>query len=379
VIWANVAAHAYHGFAEYDFGTTPEFLGSHHVTVHYLVNDVLMYLFFFLVILEMRRDLLRGGDLGAWRARFSTLFATLGGVLVPFAIYKYLAYKYVPWITEGFAIPMATDIVFANLVARIVFGRGNHPAKVFLRALAILDDLITTLVIAVFYGDDVDWLGLLPWALSLLMLTAFMNAHGVRNKYTYMVLSVPAWVMFSHFGVHTAIAAIVFAWFIPHGKSAEQNFFPGPHCWTPDARDEVLENIEHWLRRGVVPLTLMAFGLVNGGIAIGLGGSTTYIVLAGLLIGKPVGIVLGTLIGALVGFGRPDGVSWRDVLIVGFAASIGFTVSIFVADIALEDPTFLSHAKLGATMSFIGGAIAILIGKVTRNDAELDSSAVASH
>lgn len=365
--WAYMAMSNYEHFWHYDLGHLPHILGGHHLTPHYIVNDMLMTGFFCLVILEMRRDLIRGGDLGSWSVRFSTAFGTVGGMLGPYVIYKLLSNAYMPEIANGFAVPMATDIVFADMIARVVFGKGNHPARVYLRALAILDDLGTTVIIAVFYGDGTDWLGLLPWALAIFFFGAYVHGYQKRPSiWPYFWMIVPAWAVHAHFGVHPAICAILTVWFIPHESSSKANYFPGGYVWDTEEKHGILSIMEHRLRRGIVPFILFSFGLANGGITLGLGGGTTYIVLVALMIGKPMGIIISASIGHTIGFRIPAGVRWADIMIVGFAAGIGFTVSIFVSNLAFDDPVILDHAKLGATASFMSGLIAIALKRPLR-------------
>lgn len=390
LIWANIEPAAYHGFVEYVL-VDHALIGHPHLaedgsvayrslTVHYLVNDVLMALFFAMAGKEVWEAVaLKDGPLRGRRAA-TPLIATLGGMLGPVAVYLGIAAlvgsSTFSAVAHGWAIPTATDIAFSYLVGRIVFGAG-HPAVRFLLLLAIADDALGLLILAVFYpsGDLAPaWLLLsLAAAVGVYFLANWLprrldrgkqdrpNSTWVRRNlsfWPYAVAGALSWFGFQEAGIHPALGLLPVIPAIPH---ADRDFgiFAGP-----DRPADLLNHIEHLLS-APVQVVLFLFGLANAGVEFSAISEPTWLVLAGLVIGKPVGIFLFGWLGAR-GFGLPTGMRLADLFVVGCVAAIGFTVALFVASVAFDPGPVQDAAKMGALFSFGAAVLAILAGLVLK-------------
>jgi Na+:H+ antiporter, NhaA family len=385
LIWANVDNGSYLAFVHFDLsdllpdGTqggeealhaTGKTSSTEHAgfTLHALVNDLLMALFFALAAKEVWVSLLPGGALSNVRKAATPLLATLGGVLGPAVIYAAGAaiIGESGWLGQpgelgrGWAIPCATDIAFSFLVARIIFGPG-HPAIAFLLLLAIADDAAGLVILAVFYPS-----GELQLRWFLLTATALLMAVGMRrvglDRFWWYLL-IPgslSWLSFYLAGIHPALGLVPLIPCLPHARTAIVEVDAGDR-----RRGDTLTEFEHWWKRPV-ELILGLFGLFNAGVVLGSVGPATYLVLLGLLVGKPVGITLLTWLAVKsLRLELPEGMSFRHIVSLGMVAGIGFTVALFVASAAFRQPGPLQDAaKMGALLSFVAAPLAILLARV---------------
>ncbi len=393
LVWANLDAGSYHHFVEYVIWDHAP-IGHLHsaedghaayrtLTLHYLVNDVLMALFFAIAAKEVwEAVILKNGSLRGKKAA-TPLIATVGGMLGPIAVYLGIAYflgsTTYDAVANGWAIPTATDIAFSYLVGRLVFGAG-HPAVRFLLLLAIADDAAGLLILAIFYpsGDLAPiWLLLsLGAAVGVFALANWLPRYldrgdqlrrrstWVRTKlsfWPYLLAGCASWYAFQESGLHPALGLLPIVPTIPH---ADRAF--GIFAAAEEHLHDLLNHIEHALKYPV-EIILGLFGLMNAGVEFSSMGEATWLVLAGLLIGKPVGIfMMGWIAAKPLGLGIPEGMRTIDLLVIGCVAAIGFTVSLFVASVAFDAGPVQDAAKMGALFSFAAAAISIVVGKLTR-------------
>lgn len=339
----------------------------HGINVHFLINDILMALFFAIAAKEVWESLLPGGALSNPRKAATPLMATVGGIVGPAGIYLLGVMLFdaptpegVRELFPGWAIPCATDIAFSYLVARIIFGSG-HPAIAFLLLLAIADDAAGLVILAVAYPSkplELQWL--------LVTVVAMGIAYGLRKSrvqsfWPYLLVpGVLSWISFDLCGIHAALGLVPIIPLLPHAHTDLGIF----------ARDELhrsdtLNEFEHWWKNPV-ELILGVFGLANAGVvfsAIGLG---TWLVVVGLLVGKPVGITLFTWISEKVfKLEVPKGMGYRHIITLGTVASIGFTVALFVSTAAFKVPGPIQDSvKMGALLSFFGAVAAFIVAKL---------------
>jgi NhaA family Na+:H+ antiporter len=297
------------------------------------VNDGLMAIFFFLMGMEIKRELL-DGELASPRRAALPLFAAAGGMLIPALLY--FALNRTGSAVAGWGIPMATDIAFALAVVLALGDRVPLGLRVFLTALAIIDDLGAVLVIALFYTGGVSMQALVVAAAALLGLI-FLNAAGFRTFILYGVLGMVLWIAVLKSGVHATVAGVLFAMTIP-ARTPED---PSP-----------LERAEHGLLPWVAFAILPIFALANAGVVLGGDGgaalSVTMGVVLGLVVGKPVGVLLFSWIAVRLGVADlPAGATWLQVTGIGALCGIGFTMSLFIAGLAFPDPDLLRGAKIG--------------------------------
>lgn len=387
LVWANVDYTSYHRFVEmtlWDHAPIGHLHDGHRtLTLHYLVNDVLMAFFFAIAAKEVwEAVILKNGSLRGKRAA-TPLFATAGGMFGPIAVYLGLAmvlgsdtYNAV---ANGWAIPTATDIAFSYLVGRLVFGAG-HPAVRFLLLLAIADDAAGLIILAIFYpsGDLAPvWLLLsLAAALGVFFFANWLPRWLDRGKQhrpastfvrktfsflPYLIAAALSWYGFMRSGLHPALGLLPIVPTIPH---ADRAF--GIFSEAESHLHDLLNEIEHALKTPV-EVVLFMFGLCNAGVQLSSMGDATWLVLAGLLIGKPVGIlIMGWIAAVPLRLGIPDGMRIVDLVVIGFVAAIGFTVSLFVASVAFDAGPVQDAAKMGALLSFAAAVIAIISGKLFR-------------
>ncbi len=392
LIWANIDGHSYHAFVE--FVLIDDFIIGHphaddhgHIhrtlTLHYLVNDVLMAFFFAIAAKEVwEAVILKNGSLRGKKAA-TPLVATLGGMVGPISVYLGLAAvlgsDVYDAVARGWAIPTATDIAFSYLVGRIVFGAG-HPAVRFLLLLAIADDAAGLIILAVFYPS-----GELAPVWLLLSVFAALGAYGlfnwlprrldrgnqarpnstwVRQKlsfWPYLVAGCLSWYGFQESGLHPALGLLPVVPAIPHADRAFGIFSAAETHLT-----DLLNQIEHALKHPV-EIILFFFGLMNAGVEFSAIAAPTWLVLAGLLIGKPIGILFfGWLAAGPLRLGLPAGMRTIDLFVIGCVAAIGFTVSLFIASVAFDGGPVQDAAKMGALFSFAAALISILAGRMTR-------------
>jgi NhaA family Na+:H+ antiporter len=387
LVWANINYDSYHHFVEFviwDHAPIGHYHDGHRtLTLHYLINDVAMAFFFAIAAKEVwEAIILKNGSLRGKKAA-TPLFATAGGMLGPIAVYLGLAMllgsdTYTA-VANGWAIPTATDIAFSYLVGRMVFGSG-HPAVRFLLLLAIADDAAGLIILAIFYpsGDLApEWLGLsVVAAIAVFVLANWLPRYldrgnqarptstWVRQKLTfwpYLVAACFSWYGFRMAGIHPALGLLPIVPTIPHADRAF-GFFSEAETYLHD----LLNDIEHGLKIPV-EVVLFFFGLLNAGVVFSAIGDPTWLVLAGLIIGKPVGVFLFGIIGAhVLKLGLPQGMRTIDLFVIGCVSAIGFTVSLFVASVAFDPGPVQDAAKMGALFSFGAAALSFAAGKLTR-------------
>jgi NhaA family Na+:H+ antiporter len=347
VVWANVDVQSYDAVAH---------------PLHFLVNDVGMVFFFALAAKEVFEATLPGGSLASLRRALSPLAAAVGGMVAPALIYVALAWTRGPEdLARGWAIPCATDIAFSAMVARAIFP-ASHPAIPFLLLLAIADDALGLMILAVFYPSG----PLSPWALAGLMTAAVLAASWLRRRRTQSfwpyVLGPGAlsWAALYLGGFHPALALVPIVPFMPHCADDLGLFDP-----REEDRPDTLNRFEHWWATPV-QFVLLLFGFANAGVPFAQIGPGTYYVLAGLLLGKPIGILLFSGGARLLGASLPPGLRVGDLLVVGVVASIGFTVSLFFATAAFPAGSALAQTKMGALLSFVAAPLAFGLARVAR-------------
>lgn len=300
------------------------------------INDALMAVFFLLVALEIKREIVRG-SLSTVRRAALPLAAAAGGMVLPALLF--LALNHGGPGRPGWGVPMATDIAFALGLLAIV-GRGVPVAlKALLAAVAIVDDLGAILVIAVAYTSDLAG-GALLWAGALVGLLALVNRRGVRSPWPYLILGVALWFAVLRSGVHATLAGVLLALAIPMAD-AERGEERG-----------LLERLEHGLHPWVIYLIVPLFALANAGVPLSpgsLGRLTDPVglgILLGLIVGKQAGILSFSWIAVRSGVAAlPEGVTWRHLHGVAALCGIGFTMAIFIGNLAFTDPALLEQAK----------------------------------
>ena len=379
LIWANINYDSYHHIVDMvlidDFFIGHLHDGHRTLTLHYLINDVLMALFFAIAGKEVWEAVaLKSGSLRGKKA-MTPLIATAGGIIGPAGVYLLGAYMLgkLAILSNGWAIPIATDIAFSYLVGRIIFG-AKHPAVGFLLLLAIADDAAGLVILAVFYpqGDlSPEWL-LLSVGAALVVWYLFNylprqmdkgdNARPVSTKvrtrfgfWPYVVAAALSWYGFQQAGIHPALGLLPVIPALPH---ADTPF--GLFGKKESYKHDMLNDAEHGLK-APVEVILMLFGFANAGVVFSSIGEATWLVLIGLILGKPLGILFfGWLAAAPMRLGLPEGMRIIDLLIIGFVAAIGFTVSLFISAVAFPPGLVQDAAKMGALFSF--GAVFISIG-----------------
>lgn len=302
------------------------------------INDGLMAVFFFLVGLEIKRELLRGELSTLGQATLPAL-AAAGGMAAPALIYVAVNAGD-PTGLKGWAIPAATDIAFAVGVLALLGNRAPNSLKIFLLALAILDDLGAIVIIALFYTDHLSWLSLALAGTGIAVLWV-LNRRGVTRLAPYLLTGVVIWICVLKSGVHATLAGVVVAFAIPLASRSERE---------PTLLEQLEESLHPWIAFGVLPL----FAFANAGVSLqGLS-------LAKLLEPVPLGIALGLFIGKPLGiFGvswlaiksglaaRPEGASWVQLLGVGLLGGIGFTMSLFIGTLAFDEAAKAAQLRLG--------------------------------
>jgi len=328
-----------------------------HMDLEHVVNDGLMAVFFFVVGLEIKRELLRG-ELASPRKAMLPVAAALGGMVVPALIFS--AWNFGGPGAHGWGIPMATDIAFALGVLALMGRRAPFSLKVFLLALAIVDDLGAILVIAMFYTDHIV-LAAAAWAIVLAAAIIVLLLVGFRSKAVYLILAVLFWLAVYKSGIHATIAGVVLAALTPAGPRADADGAEGDDA---TGRDSPLDRLEELLHPWVGYLIVPVFALANAGLALSSGlvhdASTSHITLGiafGLVVGKPVGVVLFSWLAVRFGGAKlPDGMAAHQLIGGGLLAGIGFTVSLFVTGLAFGDVQLTNDAKAGVfAASLISG------------------------
>lgn len=332
------------------------------LSLHYWINDALMAVFFLLVGLEIERELYIG-ELSELKNAILPLAAAVGGMLIPAAIHFCLNRGTA--MADGFGIPMATDIAFALGILSLAGKRVPIVLRVFLTALAIIDDLGAILVIAVFYTDSVSVINLL---ISLGIFTSLfvMGRMGVTRLIFYIIPGIAMWYFMFQSGVHATISGVLLAFAIPFGEGGKKS---------PSYR------LQHFLHKpvafGIIPL----FALANTGIRLQpgfyndlLSSKNSLGIIAGLVIGKPLGVLLFAWVTVKTKLGNlPDKVTWAHLSGAGMLAGIGFTMSIFITLLAFKDSSAVINSKIAiltaSLIAAVGGLVILKsVGKTTTDE-----------
>ncbi|KPW87588.1 Na+/H+ antiporter NhaA [Pseudomonas syringae] len=323
------------------------------LSVSHWINDGLMAIFFMLVGLEIKREVL-AGQLASWSQRALPGFAALGGMLVPALIY--VAFNWGrPDTIGGWAIPAATDIAFALGVLSLLGKRVPLSLKIFLSALAILDDLGAVLIIALFYTSDLS-IPMLLAALGSIAVLVALNRLGVKKLLPYLVVGALLWFFMLQSGIHATLAGVALALCIPLGKPDEEARSPLLH---------LEEKLHPWVAFAVVPI----FGFANAGVSLSgitadkLVDPVPLGVALGLLVGKQVGIFAMAALAIRAGLARlPDGSNWGQLYGVAALCGIGFTMSLFIGALAFPGaPELVDEVKVGV---LIGSVLSAVLGVV---------------
>lgn len=331
---------SYTGFWETQFN-------GHSIT--HWINDGLMAIFFLLVGLELEREIYAGELAGIRKATFPAM-AAFGGVLVPALIFT--AFNFGTEFQAGAGIPMATDIAFAIGMLALLGSRVPANLKIFITALAVIDDLCAIIVIAIFYSEGVTWLYLAAAGATMLLMFA-LNRLKVYNLLPYIVLSIVLWYCMLNSGIHATIAGVLAAFAIPFGNGNEKS---------PSYI------LQHALHKPVAFIIVPIFALANTAIIFepnwmaGLASTESYGIIAGLVVGKPIGIMIFSFLAVALGIASlPKGLKWKHILGTGMLAGIGFTMSIFVAILAFDNPSFVATAKISIIAASLISAIIGLV------------------
>jgi NhaA family Na+:H+ antiporter len=345
LVWANVGHDSYEAFA--------------HGAIHFIVNDIAMVFFFALATKEIAEAMLPGGPLASPREAAVPLLAAAGGMIAPASLYMIqVNLEGRPDLSSGWAIPCATDIAFSYMAARFVFPR-KHPAIPFLLLLAIADDALGLLLLALFYPSGP--LSLIKFAMFMIPavgLALALRRYRVTNFWPYAIgAGGLSWLGLYYGGVHPALALVPIVPFMPHAKR-DLGIFDEREAHLPDT----MNRFEHWWRVPV-HVILFFFGLVNAGVMFEAVGAGTWIVLVSLLAGKPLGILTFTYLSVKAGLRAPGGLTYLHTAVVGVTAGIGFTVALFFATAAFPPGLALDEAKMGALFSFVAAPLAVIFGR----------------
>ena len=340
---------AYADFWHTKVGTNAYGLYLNHSVEHW-VNDALMAIFFLLIGLEVEREIYIG-ELSNLRNALLPIFAAIGGMLIPAGLHYW--FNAGTPTQGGFGIPMATDIAFALGVLALLGDRVPMSLKIFLTALAIIDDLGAILIIALFYVGDFSALhfGLSMGIFALLLV---FNRMGITRLWFYFIPGILMWYFMLRSGVHATLAGVLLAFAIPFGNGDKNS--PSYH-------------LQHVLHKPVAFIIMPIFALANTGIMLsgnwldGLSSDNSLGIMSGLILGKPVGVVLMAWIAIALGISKlPPSVTWRHIIGSGFLAGIGFTMSIFITLLAFADPAVVQMSKITVLLSsLIAGILGFVI------------------
>ena len=347
VIWANLDLTGYEHLAH---------------PLHFWVNDVAMVFFFALAAKEVFEATLPGGPLASPRRAVSPLAAAVGGMVAPAVIYLALTSTLgPPSLSRGWAIPCATDIAFSAMIARVIFRR-SHSAIPFLLLLAIADDALGLIILAIFYpSGTLSFPILVAFMTAAMLLAIWLKRRRTLSFWPYVIgPGLLSWTALYLGGVHPALALVPIVPLMPHSSRDLGLFDP-----REELQRDTLNQFEHWWSLPV-QFVLLFFGFANAGVPFEQVGPGTYYVLAALLIGKPIGILLSSGAARMIGARLPPEVRVSDLLVIAVAASIGFTVSLFFATAAFPAGPALAETKMGALLSFVAAPLALVISRIVR-------------
>ena len=355
-------------------------------SLHHWINDGLMVIFFFVVGLEIKRELLVG-ELSSIKKASLPIAAALGGMIFPAAIYS--LFNAGSDGASGWGIPMATDIAFVVGILALLGSRVPLSLKIFILALAIVDDIGAVLVIAIFYTSQISFVSL-AIAAGLLILLVIMNKMGVRNLLIYSLVGIALWLAFLKSGVHATVAGVLLAFTTPSSSRINTKKFSneteslvkrfdtagehGENVLTNSDRLSIVDQIENNCEKILTPLQrfehglhpwvtffiMPVFALANAGVSIGnefASAITNYVsigIILGLFLGKQIGIFSFSYLAVKLKFAsRPEGVSWKKIYAAAILGGIGFTMSLFIANLAFNTEELLNISKVG----ILGGSI----------------------
>ncbi len=406
LLWANSPA----GDAYHDLWHTQVAVGfGEHVvsaSLHYVVNDIFMAIFFFVVGLEIRREL-HGGELSELRRAALPIVAALGGMMVPALTYVALAPAEA---RAGWGVPMATDIAFAVGVLALLGKRVPPALRILLLAVAIIDDIGAIIVIAVFYSSGLSGQGFAMAGLGIAAILV-LQALGVRRALAYVPAGALVWIGVAKAGVHPTIAGVIIglltparAWYgVPrfleesrrqlatieagggHGHELDQPMaeLARAHREATPPVERILHILHPWVAYLIMPVFALAnAGVVLDGLDLGAAPGAFFGVVAGLVIGKPLGVLAACALAPRLGVAQlPRGVDIRGLVVVGMVAGVGFTMALFIAALAFPaDPTLHGVAKLGVLVASAIAAIgAFAYGRLALPAAPSAGAAATAH
>lgn len=368
-VWSNISPETYRLFLD-----TPLFdsflIFGHPVTFTFIINDIFMVFFFGIAAVEITQAVLPGGSLNPISKAINPILGTFGGILGPIALFLLLCVFFtVPeGYYNGWAIPTATDIALAWLIARFIFG-SKHPAISFLLLLAVGDDAIGLAIIAIAYPDpshpvQVYWLGLTLLGISIAYL---LRRNKVRSFWPYLLLGgVPSWLGLILAYLHPALALVFIVPFMPailENKTSETS--DHARLFEEEKEKTTLFDFEHSFST-FVDFGLLGFGLANAGVELSNFNIITWIILTSLVLGKIIGITLFSSIGHFLGFSLPEGVNFRSLIVISVIAGLGLTVALFVSGVAFTDIGLQDSAKMGALLSIVSIPLAFGLAKVLK-------------
>lgn len=354
LVWANLSPGTYHHFNDM------KIIGD--INLHFFVNDVFMVFFFAIAAVEITKSFHPGGNLNPIKKAINPLLATIGGVIGPALVYLLLNhFMGSPALSNGWGIPTATDIALAWLLARFIFG-AEHPAVSFLLLLAIADDAIGLLIIAIFYPDLNNpvapiWLLLV---LAGIFVAYMLKRSNIKSYWPYVIFGgIMTWTGLFKAHMHPALALVFIVPFLPCPDVTKNDLYeedPADHS--------TMAQFEHeW--KIIVDFGLLLFGISNAGVELSRISEATWLVFSALLFGKTIGIFFMGRLGMALGFPLPDRMDTKDLLVAGNVAGLGLTVALFVAGQAFTGEV-QGAAKMGALFSAGISVSAILLAKLLK-------------
>lgn len=346
--------------ADYHLFWQTQFSGH---SIEHWVNDGLMTIFFLLIGLELEREIYKG-ELSNFKDALLPIFGALGGIIIPAGLF--MLFNFGTATQSGAGIPMATDIAFALAILSLLGNRVPTSLKVFLTALAVIDDLGAILIIAIFYTKTLLWANLFI-ALGIFALLIILNRLKIRNLIPYLIGGIAMWYFMLNSGVHATITGVLLAFAVPFGNGGEKS---------------TSYILQHLLHKPVAFIILPIFALANTAIILSsdIGQTLTENysigIAAGLIVGKPLGIFLLTFLAVTFGLCKlPDDINWKSILGVGFLGGIGFTMSIFITLLAFDNETIINNAKFVILIaSLIAGLIGFISLKLTLKKTAIDNA-----
>ena len=398
LLWANSPWSAsYHELWQYKMGIGTEGFQLTKPLILW-INDGLMAIFFFLIGLEIKREL-RIGELNTLKKASLPLFAALGGMVVPVSLY--FIFNRDAQTAGGWGMAMATDIAFSLAILKLLGNRVPVSLKIFLTAFAIIDDIGAVLVIALFYSASIQWM-LMLWAMLILAGLFVLSYYRIYSKYLLVIAGIIVWVLFLKAGIHPTIAGVLLAFTVPiHQRMSLSENLDGLSSivdtiktarvvsdpvltneqiqgidqledWTNQVQSP-LQHLEHNLHHWVAYLIMPLFALANAGVSIDTdmtwNGSLVLTIILSLFFGKLIGVSFFSWLGVRLKLAiLPGDMSFRQIIGIGALAGVGFTMSIFIANLAFSnEPGILSSAKIGILLaSVLAGAIGYLILRIYR-------------